>query len=211
MKNKSNDLLADFFGSCQNGLRSAKSVSQRKALHEFDLDENRIKVGYNSGQFHHGKSDEFKKQFIEQGILTLSDAPVNKEDRTSYTCFGKEALIFPLYNGDNEIVNLFAYRIKVSTNKKLYLNDKGVYPGYPKSHTKRLIFTYDVIDAATTISTEVLEFDEAVIALNEGELTEEHIRAVLYAEDLEEITWINNYGEAFTQKLNGYVNQILNY
>lgn len=204
MKNKGNQLLSDFFASCQNGLRAAKSAPHRKALDEFGLNLNRVEVGFNSGQFHHRESDEFKDAFVKAGILTKSSTPVNDPDRTAYTCFGKESLTFPLRNEDGEVVNFFAYRLKVKSDRKHYLNNQGLFPGFPSENTKRLYFTTDVFDAATMMSACLIPFDHSVIALDEGEFSEKHLKALSIATELEEIIFLCPQGEALTLKIKEY-------
>lgn len=201
MKNKSNNLLSEFFGSCQNGLRAAKSAPHRKVLHEFGLDENKIKVGFNSGQFHHGKSEKFKKKYLELGILTKSDASVNKTDRVAYTCFGREALIFPLENELGEIVNLYAYRLKIKSQREQYLNNHGLYPEYPSMNVKRLYLTTTILEASVLIEAGLLTLHTKVLALDEGELLQKHIEAIRGINDLVELVFLCPNAEEFYEVL----------
>lgn len=198
---KSN-LLTSLFASFKNGLRANKSKEPREYLASKKIDHNKLEVGFNSGQFHHRKSDEFKKQYVEANILTQSNAPVNSPESTPYTVFAKYSVVFPLRAADRSIVNFFATRFKLSKSVNQYLNEHGVYPEYPSPLTQRLFVTHDVYDAASVIQSGTLENRDAVISLKEGELTECIKDAIQTIEGLRSIFIVSK------NKQNGIINNL---
>lgn len=195
-------LLTRLFGSFKNGLRANKADRPRKYLESKNLDYNKLEVGFNSGQFHHRKSDEFKKQYVEANILSKSKAPVNSPESTPYTVFANYSVVFPLKAADKSIVNFFATRIKLNTPVNLYLNEHGVYPEYPSPLTERLFVAHDVYDAASVIQSGTLENRDAVISLKEGELTECIKDAIQTIEGLRSIFIVSK------NKQNGIINNL---
>lgn len=179
--------LETLFQSFETGIRSAKADKPKEYLKNIGLDYAELRIGFNSGQFHHNKDQEFKDRFEALGVLKKSDAGVRKESMTAYTVFGKYGLIFPLMDKENEIVNYFAIRFDLDTPKEEYLNDKGIYPTYPNPLTKKLYITPTVIDCASLIQSKTLENRDAVIAMQNGELLSQHLEAIKSLYELEEI------------------------
>jgi hypothetical protein len=179
--------LETLFQSFETGIRSVKAVKPKEYLKNIGLDYNELKIGFNSGQFHHNRDQEFKDSFEALGVLKKSCASVRKEDMNPYTVFGRYGLIFPLMNKENEIVNYFALRFDLDTPKEEYLNSEGIYPTYPNPLTKRLYIAPTVIDCASLIQSKTLENREAVITLQNGELLYQHLEAIKALHELEEI------------------------
>jgi len=172
------ELLTKLFLGFKSSLIFPKADKPRTFLESMGLDFNQIEVGFNSGQFHHSKSEEFRKPYIEIGILKKSNGPVNAPDRIPYKVFGKYSVVFPLKNIAGDIVNLYAYRFKITTPKGEYLNEQGVYPYFPKPKTTRLFLCHDELETATMIQTGLLENRDSVLALRNGNLTEEIENAI---------------------------------
>lgn len=179
--------LETLFQSFETGIRSAKASKTKEYLKSIGLDYNELRIGFNSGQFHHNKEQEFKDRFEALGVLKKSDAGVREEKMTAYTVFGSYGLIFPLVDKDNRIVNYFAIRFKLETPKEEYLNSQGIYPAYPNPLIKRLYIAPTVIDCASLMQSKTLENREAVIALHNGELLPQHLEAIKALHELEEI------------------------
>lgn len=179
--------LETLFQSFETGIRSSKAINTKEYLRNIGLDYAELRIGFNSGQFHHRETQEFKNDFEALGMLKKSDAGVRKEDLTAYTVFGRDGLIFPLVDKKNRIVNYFALRFKLETPKEEYLNSEGIYPAYPSPLTKRLYLTPTVIDCASLMQSKTLENREAVIALQNGELLPQHLEAIKALHELEEI------------------------
>lgn len=179
--------LESLFQSFETGIRSAKAEKPKEYLKSIGLDYAELRIGFNSGQFHHRKDQEFKDEFEALGMLKKSDAPVRDDTMTAYTAFGKYGLIFPLVDKENRIVNYFALRFRLETPKEEYLNSEGIYPTYPPPMTKRLYIAPTVIDCASLIQSKTLENREAVITLQNGELLPQHLEAIKALYELEEI------------------------
>lgn len=179
--------LETLFRSFETGIRSAKAVKPRQYLKNIGLEYSDLRIGFNSGQFHHGKTQQFKDQFEKLGMITKSDAGVRDDSFTAYTVFGRYGLIFPLLNEDNSIVNYFALRFDLDEQKEEYLNSQGIYPAYPHPLTKKLYLAPTVIDCASLIQSKVLDQREAVIALHDGELLEQHLDVIKSLYELEAV------------------------
>jgi hypothetical protein len=184
--------LETLFQSFETGIRSSKAIKSKEFLKNIGLDYAELRIGFNSGQFHHRETQEFKNDFEALGMLKKSDAGVRKEDLTAYTVFGRDGLIFPLVDKENRIVNYFALRFKLETAKAEYLNSEGIYPAYPSPLTKRLYLAPTVIDCASLMQSKALENRDAVMAMHNGELLPQHIEAVKSLYELEEIIIIKN-------------------
>ena len=179
--------LETLFQSFETGIRSSKADKPKDYLKSIGLDYAELRIGFNSGQFHHRKDQEFKDEFEALGMLKKSDAGVREETMTAYTVFGSYGLIFPLVDKENRIVNYFALRFKLETTKEEYLNSEGIYPAYPHPLTKRLYIAPTVIDCASLIQSKTLENREAIITLQNGELLHQHLEAIKALHELEEI------------------------
>ena len=91
------------------------------------------------------------------------------------------------------------------TARHFYLKERsGLYPGYPKQETKKLILTESIIDAATILQVPEIASQYSVVALyGTNGLTEEHLKAIKELSQLEEIIlWLNadDAGNAATSK-----------
>ncbi|MCH2230805.1 MAG: helix-turn-helix domain-containing protein [Crocinitomicaceae bacterium] len=186
-KEKKLELLNQLFSSFRHGLLVKKSESPRNFLASIGLDHYKIELGYNSGQFHHRKPDEFKKQYFELGVLYPSDVPTNAPDRTPYSTVGREGIIFPLREKENQIVNYASFRYKLHTPKWEHLNKEGVYPNYPNKNANVLFLCQNEIEAATLIQANILQSNQAVLSLRKGKLTEEIKRAISEIQNLKTI------------------------
>lgn len=184
--------LEDIFHSFELGIRSSKAVKPKQYLNGLGLDYNELRIGFNSGQFHHNREQEFKDQCEALGLLTKSDAGVNKEGLTAYTVFGRYGVVFPLMNQSGEIVNLFAIRFDLSTPIEEYLNEQGLYPSYPHPLTKKLYVVPTVLDASSLLQSKALENREAVMALYNGKLMPQHLEAIQALTELEELIILKN-------------------
>lgn len=179
--------LNSLYQSFETGIRSAKAVDPKRYLESIGLNYNELRIGFNSGQFHHRQPQEFKDHFESLGMLTKSDVGVNQEGLTAYTVFGRIGVIFPLFNQQNQVVNFFAVRFKMATPQEDYLNEKGLYPCYPNPNTKTLYIVPTILDGASLLQSKALENRESVLALHDGKLLPQHKEAISQLEFLERI------------------------
>ncbi|WP_166921318.1 hypothetical protein [Flavobacterium poyangense] len=184
--------LETLFQSFETGIRSTKAIKPKEYLKSIGLDYAELRIGFNSGQFHHGETQESKDEFEALGMLKKSDAGVRQQDLTAYTAFGRYGVIFPLLDRENRIVNYFAIRFNLETPKQEYLNSEGIYPAYPSANTKRLYLAPTVIDCASLMQSKALQNRDAVMAMHNGELLPQHIEALKSMYELEEIIIIKN-------------------
>lgn len=182
--------LEKLFQSFETGIRSAKADKPKQYLKQIGLDYKDIRIGFNSGQFHHRETQEKKDHYEAMGLLKKSDAAVRESSMTAYTVFGRYGLIFPLTNKSNSIVNYYALRFDMANPQEDYLNNEGLYPSYPNSNIKRLFITPTLIDAASLLQSKALDQREAVLALHNGKLLPQHLEAIQALKELEEIITI---------------------
>jgi hypothetical protein len=182
------ETLETLFLSFETGIRSSKAIKPRNYLKEIGLDYNELRIGFNSGQFHHSESQEFKDHFEALGVLKKSlTAVANRKDSTAYTVFGRYGLVFPLLNEQNQIVNFFAIRFDMDSPKEEYLNEEGIYPSYPNKNTRKLYIAPTLIDCASLLQSKTLENRESVMALHDGQFLPPHLQAIKALHKLEEI------------------------
>lgn len=186
------ETLDTLFKSFEMGLRMPKAVKPKNYLKDLGLDYTDLRIGFNSGQLHHNKPQDFKDQLEALGIIRKSDAGVNKKHLVAYSVFGHYGIIFPLMNKKSEVVNFFAIRFELATPQAEYLNSEGIYPNYPPPLTKRLYIVPTVLDCASLLQSKILENRDSVMALHNGELLPQHLEAIKTLHELEEIIIIKN-------------------
>lgn len=202
MTAKTKNLLQDLFTSFRNGLFAGRAKAPKAFLDQLGLDYQQLEIGFNSGQFHHGKSEEFRKPYVEAGILKLSDAPVNDPSKIPYSVFGKESIVFPLKDELGMIVNYYCYRFKIATPKGEYLNENGVYPCIPNERTTRVFLCQDEMQTATLIQSGLLDNRDAVISLREGKLVEPILNALERLNELNHVFILGSFDESISAALN---------
>ena len=183
------EIFAKLHRSLSNGIRSAKSIAPREWIEAHKLNIESTGACFNSGQIHHRKEQSFKDELASIGFLTQSDVPTNN-GQIPYTVFGNYSILFPLKNQNHQVVNFYAISIK--NGKTEFLNKEGIYPCYPNEQTRKLYIVPNVIDAATLLSTNILDNKETVIALHNGILLPQHEEAIKKLTQLQEIIWIEN-------------------
>lgn len=175
------------------------SPPAQEYLQKRGLDFKQTEVGYNAGQFHHGtrKDEALIKECLEYGVLLDLGLKARTGD-IAYKPFGKWCVCFALRNQQNEITGLyFRSTLNDKEQRHFYLKDRqGLYPGYPKSETKKLIITESIIDAATLLQQEHIKNNYEILSLyGTNGLTEEHQKAIKDLQQLEEIIFFLNGDE----------------
>jgi DNA primase len=113
-----------------------------------------------------------------------------KKANSGHTAFGKGCLVFPLKNKDGQIVGMyFRETDNNKSNHHYYLqNRQGLYPGYLKPETTKLILTESIIDTATLMLVPEITNNYQVLACyGTNGFTEEHTEAIKSLENLVEI------------------------
>lgn len=175
------------------------SPQAKEYIKQRHLDHEKMEIGYNSGQFHHGtrRDEDLIKSCIKYGLLL----DLNTKGRTgeaAYSPFGKWGIVFALRNQVNQIVGLyFRSTLSEKEQRHFYLKDRqGLYPSYPKAETKKLILTESIIDAASLLMQESIKNSYKILSLfGTNGLTEEHIKAIKSLKELDEIIFFLNGDE----------------
>jgi len=199
-------VLTKMFTYFKNGIHNSKPAQEY--LRKRGLDFTKTRVGYNSGQFHHGKrKDEgLIKSCVEYGLL-LDLGNKGRTGNPAYKPFGKWCIVFALRDRGHQIVSLyFRSTLEKKDQRHFYLrNRQGLYPNYPPAETKRLILTESIIDAATLLEQDGIRKKYKVLALyGTNGLTEEHQQAIKEIENLEEIIFFLNGDEAGKKAVSKY-------
>lgn len=187
------------------------------------LDNAVLEIGYNSGQFHHGerKTEELLKKSLEIGLLLDKGLINNRTKEKAYQVFANKCLIFPLRNKEHEIVSIYGRSIldnDASTGsaqvkaKHFYLkNRSGLYPGYPKSDTKKLILTEAIIDCASLLQIRPIvqkgcqtELVEVISCFGANGLNDEILSAIKGLAELEEIIFCFDQDKAGKEAVEKY-------
>jgi DNA primase len=150
-------------------------------------------IGYNSGGLHgESKNHHLVAGMEKYGLLKSRPAK-------GYSVWAKDCIIFPLRNAEHKIVSLYGRSITNDTDQRhFYLTGReGLYPGYPKAATTRLILVESIIDAATLLQQHELTIQYEVLALyGTNGLTDEHLQAITQLQHLEEIIFMLNGDDA---------------
>jgi DNA primase len=186
--------LHNMFTYFKNAIHNSKPAQEY--LQSRCIDFKKTEVGYNAGQFHHGtrKDEAMINQCLQYGLLLDLGLTARTGD-TAYKPFGKWCICFALRNQNNETVSLyFRSTLADKEQRHFYLRDRqGLYPGYPKQETKKLILTESIIDATTLLQQEAIKNNFEILSLyGTNGLTEEHQAAIKNLQQLEEIIFFLN-------------------
>src|SRR6202000_1714341 len=125
------------------------------------IDPGQHETGYNSGGLHvESKHHHLVAGMEKHGLL-------KQRPTGAYSVCAKDCVIFPLRNADHKIVSLYGRSITNDTDQRhFYLTGReGLYPGYPKATTTRLILVESIIDAVALLQQHELSIQYAVLAL----------------------------------------------
>lgn len=223
--------IEKIFSSFKNA--ATRSQPAKDYLQQRNLDLKKIEVGYNGGQFHHGKrkEDSLIQNCLEYGLLIDNNRKGNTGEIV-YTVFGKYGICFPLKNQENEIVSLYfrntlnnetdeggspnsyGNRRQVRQNAKhFYLkNRQGLYPNYPKPNTKKLILLEAIIDTASVLQIDEITNNYSVLACyGTNGLTHEILKAIKNLPELEEVIFFfdgDKAGSTATAKYSEIIREI---
>ncbi len=155
---------------------------QGEYLQKRSLDFTRIDIGYNSGQFHHGerKTEELVSKALECGLL-LDKGITSRTGEKAYQVFANKCIAFPLRNKENKVVSFYFRSILEDKNgKHFYMkNRSGIYPGYPKQETRKLILTEAIIDCASLLQIKEIRDNYGLIScFGTNGLNEEILKAI---------------------------------
>ena len=184
-------VLTKMFTYFKNAVHNSKPA--KEYLQSRNLDFEKQEVGYNSGQFHHGtrKDEALIKSCVKYGLL-LDKGKKSRTGEPAYQPFGKGGISFALKNREGKITGLYFRSVTDSKKSRhFYLKDRqGLYPGYPKPNTTKLILTEAIIDAATLLQQETITKGFEVLSLyGTNGLTDEHTEAIKGLNELQEVVF----------------------
>lgn len=140
-------VLTKMFIYFNNGLHNSKPGQEY--LTTRSLNREKLEVGFNSGQFHHGKrkDEALIKSCVKYGLLLDRGHVNNRTGEKAYSPFGKSCIVFALRNQQHQVTGLyFRSTIDNKNSRHFYLKDRqGLCPAYPKKETKKLILTESII------------------------------------------------------------------
>lgn len=190
-------ILQNMFTYFKNAVHNSKPA--REYIKGRGLDATIIEVGYNTAQFHHGtrKDETLINNCVAVGLL--SPWGTGRTGEQAYKPFAKYCICFALRDRANRITGLY-FRSTVSEDgaRHYYLKEStGLYPGYPRPDTEKLIITESVIDAASLLQTEAIGKEYTLLAAyGTNRLGPEHIGAIKELKDLKEIIFAFDSDEA---------------
>jgi DNA primase len=184
-------LMGKVFSSFKKALPLTRKAVEYLAGRSIDYTQH--ETGYNSGGLHgESKSNHLVGSMEKYGLLKRRPAG-------GYSVWAKDCVIFPLRNKEHKIVSLYGRSLTNDSDQRhFYLSGReGLYPGYPKAATTRLILVESILDAATLLQQHELTIQYEVLALyGTNGLTEEHLQSILALKHLEEVIFMLNGDDA---------------
>ncbi|MBA3900778.1 MAG: toprim domain-containing protein, partial [Bacteroidetes bacterium] len=202
-------ILTKMFTYFKNAVHNSKPA--RDYIEQRGLDYTKLEIGYNTGQFHHGtrKDEALIKSCLQVGLLSEHDR-LGRTGEISYKPFAKYSIAFALKNRAGQVTGLyFRSTVNDKDSKHFYLKEsEGLYPGYPKAETERLIITEAIIDAASLLQIPSIAGEYGILsAYGTNRLKEEHINAISQLKNLKEIIFAFDNDEAGNKAVHGYIKE----
>ncbi len=203
-------LLTNLFTYFKNGVHNSKPAQEY--IKSRNLDYTKLEIGYNTGQFHHGarKDETLINNCIQAGLLSDTQR-LSRTGDTAYKPFAKYCIVFALRNRTNQITGLyFRSTVNNEESKHFYLKERtGIYPGYPKQDTHKLIITEAIIDAATLLQIKSINEEYSIIsAYGTNGLNEEIKSVIKELKILNEIIFAFDNDEAGNKAVEKYAKEL---
>lgn len=204
-------VLTKMFTYFKNGVHNSKPA--KAYIQGRGLDWQKLEIGYNSGQFHHGerKNKNLIESCVKYGLLLDKGHVNNRTGEKTYSPFGKFGIVFPLKNCHGQTVSLYFRSIKdVKGKNHYYLRDRqGLYPHYPQAETRKLILTEAIINAASLLQDDGISSEYEILSLyGTNGMTDEHEQAIERLKDLEEIILFFDGDKAGDEAIKKYAPQL---
>jgi DNA primase len=198
--------LEKMFLSFRKGLLCSEPAKEYCNSRNLDFD--KLEVGFNSGQFHHGarKEEKLINDALQCGLLTTAGTN-SRTGGQAYKPFGNKGIVFPLKNRENQIVSFyFRSTLNNDKSKHFYLkNRQGLYPNYPNPDTKKLILTEAIIDTASLLQIdEIKENYTLLTSYGTNGLNEEILNAIKPLRQLEEVIFFFDGDKAGNEAVTKY-------
>jgi DNA primase len=135
---------------------------------------------------------EQKQEYLQAGLLK----PDKFGRENSYYTRFNGCIVFPLLDKSGTIASLYG-RHTEQGHHYLEGDHKGLYPGYPKPVTTRLILTEAIIDAATLLQLPDITKGFAILALyGTNGFTDDHRQAIAELTGIKEVVLFFDGDEA---------------
>lgn len=198
--------LEKMFLSFRKGLLCSDPAKEYCQSRNLDFD--KLEVGFNSGQFHHGtrKDEKLIDDCLNYGLLTQAGTN-SRTGGQAYKPFGNRCVLFPLKNKENQIVSFYFRSTIDNKNAKHYYlkNRQGLYPNYPNPDTKKLLLTEAIIDTASLLQIdEIKENYTLLTCYGTNGLNEEILNALKPLKQLEEIIFFFDGDKAGNEAVTKY-------
>jgi DNA primase len=202
--------LEKMFQSFRKGIFNSPPAKEYCKSRNLDLE--KLSIGFNGGQFHHGtrRDETLISNCLAVGLL-LDRNIISKTGEKAFNVFGNKSIVFPLKNKENQIVSLyFRSTINEKEAKHFYLKNRaGLYPNYPNKATKKLILTESIIDCASLLQiTEIAENYSLLACYGTNGLNEEIQKAIQELPELEEIIFAFDNDQAGNEAVKKYSNDL---
>ncbi len=198
--------LEKMFLSFRKGLLCSEPAKEYCNSRNLDFD--KLEIGFNSGQFHHGarKDEKLINEALQCGLLTTAGTN-SRTGGQAYKPFGNKGIVFPLKNKENQIVSFyFRSTLNNDKSKHFYLkNRQGLYPNYPNPDTKKLLFTEAIIDTASLLQIDEITANYTLLTCyGTNGLNEEILNALKPLKQLEEIIFFFDGDKAGNEAVTKY-------
>jgi DNA primase catalytic core len=179
---------------------NAKPEKAIQSLKSRKLDYKKLAIGYDAGTLHKvtGTTERQKQFYLQAGLLK----PDKFGRENSYYTRFNGCIVFPLLDKSGNITSLYG-RHTEQGHHYLEGDHKGLYPGYPKPETTKLILTEAIIDAATLQQIQEITKDHSILALyGTNGFTDEHRVVIAELENLKEVVLFFDGDEAGAEAMN---------
>jgi DNA primase len=149
------------------------------------------------------------KDYLASRKLTLPDIGYNSG--TQYEKL-KNCIVFALRDRAGQVVSLYGRSILNDENARHFYTAgrQGLYPGYPKADTTKLILTEAVIDATTLLQLPEITAQYTILSLyGTNGLTDEHKAAIKDLHQLQEVVLFFDGDEAGRQAIKKHYQELL--
>jgi len=198
--------LEKMFLSFRKGLLCSEPAKEYCNSRNLDFD--KLEIGFNSGQFHHGtrKDQKLIDDALQCGLLIMGGTN-SRTGGQAYKPFGNKGIVFPLKNKENQIVSFyFRSTINNENAKHFYLkNRQGLYPNYLNPDTKKLLFTEAIIDTASLLQIDDIANNYTLLTCyGTNGLNDEILNAIKPLKQLEEIIFFFDGDKAGNEAVTKY-------
>jgi DNA primase len=148
------------------------------------------------------------KEYLASRKLALPDTGYNSGNQYEKL---KNCIVFALRNKAGQVVSLYGRSILNDENARHFYTSgrQGLYPGYPKADTTKLILTEAIIDAATLLQLPEIIQQYAILSLyGTNGLTDEHKAAIKDLHQLQEVVLFFDGDEAGRQAIKKHYQEL---